>query len=192
MIQTDEKVQKLLNLIQTKFRTDEEALKKQYEKKIADLEKKFEKDVQKESYEIYLNEQETVSAIEKKGFFESEMFYNKEKLKLINNFTERLMAELKEKIINSSFEQKRKVYLLLYNQALLLTKDVYTISCSEDDYALIKSFSESKKILIDSALFGSIVLDCGKYKIKSTIDMLLSQYTPTLYELVIKWMEEYR
>ena len=33
MIQTDEKVQKLLNLIQTKFRTDEEALKKQYEKK---------------------------------------------------------------------------------------------------------------------------------------------------------------
>ncbi|HQO12588.1 MAG TPA: hypothetical protein PK741_05840, partial [Petrotogaceae bacterium] len=114
MIQTDEKVQKLLNLIQTKFRTDEEALKKQYEKKIADLEKKFEKDVQKESYEIYLNEQETVSAIEKKGFFESEMFYNKEKLKLINNFTERLMAELKEKIINSSFEQKRKVYLLLY------------------------------------------------------------------------------
>ncbi|HQO13142.1 MAG TPA: hypothetical protein PK741_08675, partial [Petrotogaceae bacterium] len=71
-------------------------------------------------------------------------------------------------------------------------KDVYTISCSEDDYALIKSFSESKKILIDSTLFGSIVLDCGKYKIKSTIDMLLSQYTPTLYELVIKWMEEYR
>jgi type II secretory pathway predicted ATPase ExeA len=102
------------------------------------------------------------------------------------------MAELKEKIINSSFEQKRKVYLLLYNQALLLTKDVYTISCSEDDYALIKSFSESKKILIDSTLSDSIVLDCGKYKIKSTIDMLLSQYTPTLYELVIKWMEEYR
>ncbi len=192
MIQTDEKVQKLLNLIQTKFRTDEEALKKQYEKKIADLEKKFEKDVQKESYEIYLNEQETVSAIEKKGFFESEMFYNKEKLKLINNFTERLMAELKEKIINSSFEQKRKVYLLLYNQALLLTKDVYTISCSEDDYALIKSFSEDKKILIDSTLSGSIVLDCGKYKIKSTIDMLLSQYTPMIYDFVIKWMEEYR
>ena len=192
MIQMDEKVQKLLNLIQTKFRTDEEALKKQYEKKIADLEKKFEKDVQKESYEIYLNEQETVSAIEKKGFFESEMFYNKEKLKLINNFTERLMAELKEKIINSSFEQKRKVYLLLYNQALLLTKDVYTISCSEDDYALIKSFSESKKILIDSTLSGSIVLDCGKYKIKSTIDMFLNQYTPMIYDFVIKWMEEYR
>jgi len=192
MIQTDEKVQKLLNLIQTKFRTDEEALKKQYEKKIADLEKKFEKDVQKESYEIYLNEQETVSAIEKKGFFESEMFYNKEKLKLINNFTERLMAELKEKIINSSFEQKRKVYLLLYNQALLLTKDVYTISCSEDDYALIKSFSEDKKILIDSTLSGSIVLDCGKYKIKSTIDMFLNQYTPMIYDFVIKWMEEYR
>lgn len=192
MIQTDEKVQKLLNLIQTKFRTDEEALKKQYEKKIADLEKKFEKDVQKESYEIYLNEQETVSAIEKKGFFESEMFYNKEKLKLINNFTERLMAELKEKIINSSFEQKRKVYLLLYNQALLLTKDVYTISCSKDDYELIKSFSEDKKILIDSTLSGSIVLDCGKYKIKSTIDMFLNQYTPMIYDFVIKWMEEYR
>ena len=80
------------------------------------------------------------------------MFYNKEKLKLINNFTERLMAELKEKIINSSFEQKRKVYLLLYNQALLLTKDVYTISCSKDDYELIKSFSEDKKIFIDSTL----------------------------------------
>jgi len=192
MIQMDEKVQKLLNLIQTKYHTDEEALKKQYEKRISELEKKYEKDIQTETIEIYLNEQETVRTIEKKGFRESEMFYNKEKLKLINTFIERLMAEIKEKIINSNFEKKRNIYLLLFNQALLLTKDVYTISCSEDDYALIKSFSESKKILIDSTLFGSIVLDCGKYKIKSTIDMLLSQYTPTLYELVIKWMEEYR
>jgi len=38
MIQMDEKVQKLLNLIQTKYHTDEEALKKQYEKRISELE----------------------------------------------------------------------------------------------------------------------------------------------------------
>ncbi|HOG35450.1 MAG TPA: hypothetical protein PLU28_10100 [Petrotogaceae bacterium] len=192
MIQMDEKVQKLLNLIQTKYHTDEEALKKQYEKRISELEKKYEKDIQTETIEIYLNEQETVRTIEKKGFRESEMFYNKEKLKLINTFIERLMAEIKEKIINSNFEKKRNIYLLLFNQALLLTKDVYTISCSKDDYELIKSFSEDKKILIDSTLSGSIVLDCGKYKIKSTIDMFLNQYTPMIYDFVIKWMEEYR
>ncbi|HNY38231.1 MAG TPA: hypothetical protein PKI73_09595, partial [Petrotogaceae bacterium] len=132
MIQMDEKVQKLLNLIQTKYHTDEEALKKQYEKRISELEKKYEKDIQTETIEIYLNEQETVRTIEKKGFRESEMFYNKEKLKLINTFIERLMAEIKEKIINSNFEKKRNIYLLLFNQALLLTKDVYTISCSKD------------------------------------------------------------
>ncbi|SHE66059.1 V/A-type H+-transporting ATPase subunit E [Marinitoga hydrogenitolerans DSM 16785] len=190
MNEMENKLDKMIRLLDKDFEIEFISIKKKYEDEYKNIEEKIKKEI--DNYEkIKLKEaHEKQEQILKLAEAKAELKLKQENLILKNQLLSKILELLKSKLIDLDPERKKLFYQKLYREAVKLIDEDYIVLCNEKDYNIINSFIKDHKIEIDNTIKGGIILK-GKYlNIKNTIDSFIEENKNWIFSLVLKEVGE--
>ncbi|GAB6190105.1 hypothetical protein JCM30566_18480 [Marinitoga arctica] len=191
MNEVENKLNKMLKLLEKNFEIEFNSIKKKYEDEYKKYEEKIKKEISEYEKEKIKEAEKKKEEVLKLSKSKAELKLNQRKLILKNKLLNNVLERLKNKLLNLDLERKKLFYQKLYREASKLINEEYIVLCNEKDYNLIKSFIKDHKIEIDNAIEGGIILKGEYLSVKNTIDSFIEENKNLIYSLVLKEVEKY-
>lgn len=186
MSSIENKLNKMINLLEKDFEVEYESIKKQYDEKLEEYRKQIEKEIEEYKNKKLLDAKFESERIIKIAKSKVELKLNQENTYLKNKFLEKILKKVKEDLYNLDAKRKKFFYQKLYIEAKKLIDEEYVVLCNPGDVEIVKSFVMDHEVIGDSNIEGGILLKGEKVNIRNTIDSYIDEIKGEIFTLVLE------
>jgi vacuolar-type H+-ATPase subunit E/Vma4 len=186
MNEIENKLNKMLKLLDDDFKVEYESLKRKYDEEYNKILESFEKETKQISEKKLKEAKDKANHIIKLAKSKAEIHVKQEKLKLKNQLLMKILSNLEEKLINLEPKKKKYFYEKLYNDAIKIINEDFVVLCNPNDIGIVKSFVTDHKIETDENIKGGIVLKGKNLIIRNTIESYIQENKNKIFAFVLE------
>ncbi|AEX85004.1 hypothetical protein XO10_02880 [Marinitoga sp. 1135] len=186
MSSIENKLNKMINLLEKDFEVEYESMKEQYDEKLEEYKKQIKKEIEEYKNKRLSDVKFESERIIKIAKSKVELKLNQENTYLKNKFLERILEKVKEDLYNLDAKRKKFFYQKLYIEAKNLIDEEYVVLCNPDDIEIVKSFVMDHEVIGDSNIEGGVLLKGEKVNIRNTIDSYIEEIKGEIFTLVLE------
>ncbi|WP_129409776.1 V-type ATP synthase subunit E family protein [Marinitoga lauensis] len=186
MNEIENKLEKMLKLLEEDFKVEYDSLKRKYEEEYNKVVESYEEEIKKISNKKIKEANEKANHIVKLAKSKSELQLKQEKLKLKNDLLMKILANLEEKLIDLEPKKKKYFYEKLYNDAVKIIDEDFIVLCNSKDVDIVKSFITDHQIKADDTIKGGIILKGKNLIIRNTIESYIQENKNKIFGFVLE------
>ncbi|WGS64310.1 V-type ATP synthase subunit E [Marinitoga aeolica] len=186
MNEIENKLNKMLKLLDDDLKVEYDSLKRKYDDEYNKVLKNYEQETKEISKKRLKEAKEKANHIIKLAKSKAGLQLKQEKLKLKNQLLMKILSILEEKLINLEPKKKKYFYEKLYNDAIKIINEDFVVLCNPKDIDIVKSFVSEHKIETDENIKGGIILKGKNLIIRNTIDSYIQENKNKIFGFVLE------
>ncbi|MGY4687169.1 hypothetical protein X928_06185 [Petrotoga miotherma DSM 10691] len=186
MNEIEDKLESMLELLDKKFEQKCDELKISYNKKLEEVQKRIEEDINNYRDKKLKEAKEEADLTEKVSQSKAKLKIKQERLKLKNQLLESLLQLIKKDLVTLDPDNKKYFYQKLYIDATKLIHNDYEVLCNKNDYETVKSIVLDHKVKTSKEIEGGILLKSNNTIINNSIDSYVEQNKTKIFSLILE------
>jgi len=186
MNEIEDKLESMLELLDKKFEQKCDELKISYNKKLEEVQKRIEEDINNYRDKKLKEAKEEADLTVKVSQSKAKLKIKQERLKLKNQLLESLLQLIKKDLVTLDPDNKKYFYQKLYVDATKLIHNDYEVLCNKNDYETVKSIVLDHKVKTSKEIEGGILLKSNNTIINNSIDSYVEQNKTKIFSLILE------
>jgi len=186
MNEIEDKLESMLELLDKKFEQKCDELKISYNKKLEEVQKRIEEDINNYRDKKLKEAKEEADLTVKVSQSKAKLKIKQERLKLKNQLLESLLQLIKKDLVTLDPDNKKYFYQKLYIDATKLIHNDYEVLCNKNDYETVKSIVLDHKVKTSKEIEGGILLKSNNTIINNSIDSYVEQNKTKIFSLILE------
>ncbi|MDN5345635.1 hypothetical protein X927_02225 [Petrotoga mexicana DSM 14811] len=186
MNEIEDKLESMLELLDKKFEQKCDELKISYNKKLEEVQKRIEEDINNYRDKKLKEAKEEADLTVKVSQSKAKLKIKQERLKLKNQLLESLLQLIKKDLVTLDPDNKKYFYQKLYIDATKLIHNDYEVLCNKNDYETVKSIVLDHNVKTSKEIEGGILLKSNNTIINNSIDSYVEQNKTKIFSLILE------
>lgn len=186
MNEIEDKLESMLQLLDKKFEQKCDELKISYDKKLQEVQKRIEEDINNYRDKKLKEAKEEADITLKVSQSKAKLRIKQERLRLKNQLLESLLQLIKKDLVNLDPDNKKYFYQKLYIDATKLIHNDYEVLCNKNDYETVKSIVLDHNVKTSKEIEGGILLKSNNTIINNSIDSYVEQNKTKIFSLILE------
>jgi len=186
MNEIEDKLESMLQLLDKKFEQKCDELKISYDKKLQEVQKRIEEDINNYRDKKLKEAKEEADITLKVSQSKAKLRIKQERLRLKNQLLESLLQLIKKDLVTLDPDNKKYFYQKLYIDATKLIHNDYEVLCNKNDYETVKSIVLDHNVKTSEEIEGGILLKSNNTIINNSIDSYIEQNKTKIFSLILE------